>query len=163
MNLIQKGFLQPKFEFTIHDRALHVKRGTCTASASFEIPYAMIDSRSSEYQNKGISWYITACILIGLGFLLLGFSFAAHAGDDSVGLWLGALLAEITGLFCWAVGRRETFSHVIFYSRRTGDVLLHFNQALPSPVYVREFVEILKERIAADADELRGYRDSWRD
>jgi hypothetical protein len=162
MNLIQKGFLRPKFEFTVQDHALHVKRSTCTASASFEIPYAAIDSRSSEQENKGISWYITGCILIGLGLLLLSFSFAAQAGDDSVGLWLGALLAETTGLFCWAVGRRETFSHIIFYSRRTGDALLHFNQALPSPVYVQEFVEILKERIEAESDELRGYRDNWR-
>ncbi len=162
MNLVQKGFWQPQFEFTVHDHALHVKRSTRTASASYEIPYAAIDSRSSEQENKGLSWYIAGGLLIGLGLVLLGFSFAAQAGDDSVGLWLGALIAEATGLFCWAVGRKETFAHIIFYSRRTGDALLHFNQALPNPVYVDEFVEILKERIEAESDELRGYRDNWR-
>lgn len=162
MKLIQKAPLCPKFEFTVRDRGLHVKRSTRLASHSFEIPFAEIDPSSSEHENIGIGWYLTGGALLVLGFTLLGFAFTAAAADARMGLWFGAFIAEVIALLCLAEGRRQTFSQIVFYSQRTGRALIRFQQKLPSPGYVEEFVEIVKEKIQAEADELKGYKDNWR-
>ncbi len=162
MKLIQKAPLLPQFEFTVRDHGLHVKRSTRTGSTSFEIPFADINPSPSEHESRGIGWYVLGGALLLLGLGLLGLSFAVTAGDDSLGLWFGAVLVEITGLFCLAEGRKETFSQIVFHSLRTGSELVRFHEQLPSPVHVREFVEIMKEKIQGEADEMRGYKDNWR-
>jgi len=162
MKLIQKAPFLPTFEFTVRDHSLHVKRSTRTASHSVEVPFADINPLAAEHQNRGLGWYVIGAALIALGFGLLGLSYAVVAGDDSMGLWFGAFLAEITGLVCLAEAKKETFSHIVFNSISTGRALFHFHETLPTPVHVREFVEILKEKIEAETDEL-GYRDHWRD
>ena len=161
MKLIQEAFLRPKFEFTIRDRVLHVKRSTRTASTGFEVPFVEIDPLPTEHENRGIGWYLIGGTLVALGLILLRVSFTATT-DDSMGLWFGAFLAEIAGLLCLAEGRKETCSQIVFHSLRTGSALIRLQQTLPTPVHVQEFVEILKEKIQAETDELRGYKDNWR-
>ena len=161
MKLIQKAFLLPTFEFTLGDHSLRVKRSTLTASASFEIPFADIDPRPCEHENIGMGWYVIGGVLVVLGFLLVGATNADVTPDSLTGLWFGAFLSAITGLRCLAEGRKETFSELVFHSVRTGNALIHLRQTLPSPVHVQEFVEILEEKIEAEADEWKRHED-WR-
>lgn len=161
MKLIQKGFLLPTFEFTIEDHALRVKRSTLTASASFEIPFADIDTRPCERESIGVGWYAIGGVLVLLGFVLMGVTYTDVTSDSLKGLLFGSFLSVLTGLRCLAEGRKETFSELVFHSAKTGNALIHLRQALPSPVHVREFVEIMKEKIEAEADEWNQYED-WR-
>ncbi len=162
MKLIQNAPFLPTFEFTVRDHCLHVKRSTRTGSMGCEIPFADINPLATEHQSKGFGWYVIGGTLIALGVGLLGLSSAAVSGDDSLGLWFGAVLAEITGLVCLAEGRKETFSRIVFNSISTGRPLIQLHETLPTPVHVREFVEIMKEKIEAETDELRDHPDHWR-
>lgn len=163
MKLIQKASSSRSFEFTIRDRCLHVKRSSRTASTSFDIPFATIDPSPFEHEQRGIAWYLVGTAMIALGLLLLALSFSEMAGEDRLGLLFGAVLAEGTALVCWAQGRNQTFSQIIFCSAKSGGPLIHLAQQSPSPVHVQEFVEILQEKIQAEADESMGYTENWRD
>ena len=110
----------------------------------------------------GLGWYALGGVLIALGFALV--SVASHANvsaDGRLGLLFGVLLAAFTGLRCLAEGKKETFSEWVFHSAKTGNALLHIRKNLPSAVHVQEFVEILRERIEAEADEWKRHED-WR-
>ena len=159
MKLIQKAFLLPTFEFSLGDHAVRVKRSTLTASASFEIPFADIDPRPCEHENIGMGWYVMGAALVVLAFLLVGGTQADVSDDSLKGLLFGAFLSAITGLRCLAEGRKETFSELVFHSARTGNALIHLRKTLPSPVHVQEFVEILEEKIEAEAGEWNRHED----
>jgi hypothetical protein len=162
MKLTQKAPYLPTCEFTVRDRCLHVKRSTRTGSRSHEIPFADINPLTTEHQGNGVGWHVAGCALIALAAGLLGLSYIASSGDDSVAWWFGAALAGLTGLRCLAEGRKETFSRIVFSSINTGRTLIELHETLPTPVHVREFVEILKEKIAAETDDLWDHTDHWR-
>ena len=162
MKLTQKSPFLPTFEFSVRDHTLHVKRSTRFGSTGFEVPFADINPLVLERESRGLGWYVLGAAFVALGVVLLGFSYAAVAGDDSAGLWFGALLAELTGLVSLVEGKKDTFSRIVFNSVSTGRDLIQLQENMPTPVHVREFVEIMKERIEAETDEL-GCRDYWRD
>lgn len=158
MQLTQKKFLLPKFEFNIRDHALHVKRSTLTAANSFEIPFIDIDPLPSEQENLALGWYILGGALLALGLTFAGASFTEMPPDSQMGLWFGAVLAGLPGALCLFEGRKRTFAYIIFHSARTGSQMVYVRQKLPSELHVKEFVEILKERIASEIDEAKRER-----
>jgi hypothetical protein len=91
----------------------------------------------------------------------MGVTHADLTEDSLKGLLFGACLSVTTGLWCWAEGKKETFSELVFHSARTGNALIHLRQNTPSSVHVREFVDILKENIEAESDEWKRHED-WR-
>lgn len=158
MKLTQTAFLLPKFEFTIRDHVLHVKRSTLTASSSFEIPFIEIDPLPSEQKNLALGWYVVGGLLLALTLTFIGCAIVEKIPDSQMGLWFGALIAGVPGIICLVEARKRTFSFIIFHNARNGVAWIHIRHKSPSELHVQEFTDILKEKIESERDESRRER-----
>jgi len=155
MQLTQKKFLLPKSVFTIREHVLHVKRSTLTSSSSVEVPFIDIDPLPSEQESLALGWYIIGSLMLAAGLAFAGSSFGEMPTDSRMGLWLGALLAGLPGVLCLVEARKRTFAFIIFHSAQTGNGWIYIRQKCPSELHVKEFVEILKEKIQSERDDLK--------
>ena len=58
-------------------------------------------------------------------------------------------------MLCLVEARKRTFAYMIFHSAKNGAAIIYIRQKAPTALHVKEFTEILKEKIVAEQERHR--------
>jgi hypothetical protein len=149
MKLVQKRFLFGTYEFELAENELRVSIKKPLSANRFTVPLSGLKSAPSYFRSFPLLWLIFATVFGGVaGLTLFGMIHDAWVEDKSgfIGMFIVMMSAAIA---CLIGFYQKRVDFVILHARNGGYPLVFIHRTLPSEVHVREFVEILRERIEA--------------
>ena len=149
MKLVQQRFLQGTSSFEIFERHVHIRVKRQMAESEFDVPFENISPSPSYHRSAPVQWLIFAIIFGAVAlFTLYGMVHDSWVPDKSgfVGTFLIFLVAS---LGCGLIFYQRKVDWVILRSAQSGAAIIFLHRSIPSEVHVKEFIDILRERIEA--------------
>ncbi|MES2694653.1 MAG: hypothetical protein V4773_14350 [Verrucomicrobiota bacterium] len=148
MHLVQKRLGFPAFEFDLEDDCLRVRTRSLTGSSSYEVALAELSPRTSSYSHRPILWYCFAAFMTLCTAVSAFGVFGGAQLPDKAGVGILFVVCTSVGMIATYEALRRHVDYVIVHWE-LGGAAVHFHRTLPTERHVQEFIDILKERIAA--------------
>ena len=149
MKLVQRRFLHGVSSFEICERHLHVRIKRQMTESEFDVPFDEIRFPPSYHRTAPLQWLIFSGIFGAIALFALWSMIHDRWLPDKSGGVGTVLVFLVASLGCSLIFYQRRVDWIILHSTRSGAPILFIHRSKPSEVHVKEFIEILRERIAA--------------
>ena len=153
MKIVQKKRLHKTLEFDLQNVTLTVRTKTLTSNSGYEVPIKDLSPNVSFHQCWPIVGYFFGSIFLLGGIASLIAAFFNQSDDSMVGFGIMGIIGPIVGALVLCSAFARSADVIIFHWRHSGAVAFVLRRKEPSETHVKEYVEILKERIQTCIDE----------
>ncbi|MDR2430389.1 MAG: hypothetical protein LBD14_05840 [Puniceicoccales bacterium] len=121
-------------------------------SSGCEIQLNELSPEVSFYKNIPIFWFLLSAIALFLSIFFIVCIWVSRGRDLSSALMSATMVLFLGGGLAFLSGRealRRNVNYIIFHWKNAGHPAVCLRKNIPSEIHVKEFVEIIKEKICS--------------